>query len=71
LSSASFAEHEQNELATARFIAKEKEKLSVDKILIFNGCILLLNTEYNELQVHQKDQDKKIQLINTESPEFR
>ena len=49
LLSASFAAHEQNELSIARFIAKEKEKLSINKLLIFNGYVLLLNTKYNKL----------------------
>ena len=55
LLSASFAVHEQNKLSIAGFMAKEKEKLSINKPLIFNGCILLLNAECNELQVRQKD----------------
>ena len=49
LSSASFAAHEQNELSKAGFMAKEKEKLSVNKPLIFNGYVLSLNAKRDEL----------------------
>jgi hypothetical protein len=32
---------EKNELLNAKFIAKPKEKLTPDSLLIFNGCILI------------------------------
>jgi hypothetical protein len=32
---------EKNELLNAKFIAKPKEKLTSDSLLIFNGCVLI------------------------------
>ena len=49
LLSASFTVYKQNKLSIAGFMAKEKEKLSTNKLLIFNSYILLLNTKYNKL----------------------
>jgi hypothetical protein len=36
-----FSTLEENELLNAKFIAKPKEKLIPDSLLIFNGCVLV------------------------------
>jgi hypothetical protein len=38
-----FSTLEKNELLNAKFIAKPKEKLTPDSLLIFNGCVLVQN----------------------------
>ena len=56
-----FSEREETERAKANFIAKPKLRLTPDKDLIFNGCILSQNGK--NLLVRQKEQANKIALI--------
>jgi hypothetical protein len=41
LADESFSTLEENELLNAKFIAKPKEKLTPNLLLIFNGCVLV------------------------------
>jgi len=50
-------------------MAKPKEKLNLKTLLLFNRCILSLNK--NSIALHQKSQDKKIDVININSPKQR
>jgi len=65
LADTTFAEKENDELMKAAIRAKPKEKLSDEHSLMFNGCIIKKNGKVIELV--QKDQGKKIQLVNAKS----
>ncbi|KHJ34316.1 hypothetical protein EV44_g4291 [Erysiphe necator] len=54
-----FSELEERKL---QFTAKPKQKLTRDKPLIFNGCILTLNDDFS-IHMTQKNQGKKIDLV--------
>jgi hypothetical protein len=64
LGSEEFAAREDNELQKANFSAKPREELSPNSNLTFNGCILTQASD-NTMTLIQKDQGKKLQLINT------
>jgi hypothetical protein len=60
-----FAAQEEAELI---FAAKPKEQLTTTTPLMFNGCILSLNSD-GTMDLRQKGQGKKIELINPKSEE--
>ena len=60
-----FATQEDTELI---FAAKPKEKLTTATPLLFNGCILSLNQD-GSMDLRQKGQGKKIDLINPKGEE--
>jgi hypothetical protein len=64
-----FSTLEENELLNAKFIAKPKEKLTPDSPLIFNGCVLV--QDGNTMSLRQKEQGKKIKLIDIDAPDAR
>lgn len=68
LSDAEFSIREDKELADAAFTAKPKQLLGVSSPLIFNGGIVSL-TEDGILTLRQKDQGKKIDLIDVNAEE--
>jgi hypothetical protein len=59
----------QDELDKAGFTAKPKKTLTTTESLQFNGCILALNNN-DTMTLRQKEQGKKIQLINN-TTDFR
>jgi hypothetical protein len=59
----------ENELLNAKFITKSKEKLTLNSSLIFNGCVLIQNG--NTMSLRQKEQGKKIKLIDIDIPDAR
>ena len=69
LSDDRFAATEEDELVKAKLLAKPKEKLTSDAPLIFNGCVL--TQEGNVVLLRQKDQGKKIQLIDINAMDFK
>jgi hypothetical protein len=64
-----FSTLEKNELLNAKFIAKPKEKLTPDSPLIFNGCVLV--QDGNIMSLRQKEQGKKIKLIDIDVSDTR
>jgi hypothetical protein len=64
LGSEEFTAHEDNKLQKANFSAKPREELSPNSNLIFKGYILTQASD-NTMTLIQKDQGKKLQLINT------
>jgi hypothetical protein len=64
-----FSTLEENELLNAKFIAKPKEKLTPDSPLIFNECVLVQDD--NTMSLRQKEQGKKIKLIDIDAPDAR
>jgi hypothetical protein len=64
LGSEEFAAREDNELQKANFSAKPRNELSSTSNLIFNRCILTQASD-NTMTLIQKDQGKKLQLIDT------
>jgi hypothetical protein len=64
LGSEEFATLKDNELKEANFSTKPKNKLSLTSDLIFNGYVLTQASD-NIMILLQKDQGKKLQLINT------
>jgi hypothetical protein len=60
---------EKNELLNVKFIIKSKEKLIPDSLLIFNGCVLI--QDGNIMSLRQKEQGKKIKLIDIDAPDAR
>jgi hypothetical protein len=60
---------EQDKLDKAGFTTKPKETLTTTESLQFNGCILALDNN-STMTLRQKEQDKKIQLIDN-TTDFR
>jgi hypothetical protein len=56
-------------LLNAKFIAKPKEKLIPNSPLIFNGCVLVQDS--NTMSLRQKEQGKKIKLIDIDIPDAK
>lgn len=65
LADESFSSLEEKKLVNARFNAKPKEKPTQENSLYFNGCILRLENE--TITVLQKEQGKKINLVDLHS----
>jgi hypothetical protein len=63
ISTAKFANHEEEELMKAQFVAKPKQLLSSKEPLTFNGGILTLNKD-DSITLHQKGQATKLQPID-------
>ena len=63
-----FATKEEVELAKPKFIAKPKEKLTLENALSLNSYIL--SQEEQNMCLTQKGQSKKIELINTDLTKF-
>jgi hypothetical protein len=64
LGSEKFATLEDEELQKAHLSAKPRDELSRTTNLIFNGCVLTQDSD-DTMILHQKDQGKKIQLVNS------
>jgi hypothetical protein len=64
LGSEKFTTLEDNELKKANFSAKPRNELSLNSNLIFNGCVLTQALD-DTMTLLQKDQGRKLQLINT------
>jgi hypothetical protein len=62
-----FSDREEEERAKAKFLAKPKEKLAPENPLIFNGCIL--SQEDDKMVMRQKEQGKKISLVDPDLPD--
>jgi hypothetical protein len=69
LGSTEFSKTEDQELNKAKLLAKPKEALSVTTPLIFNGCVLSLDG--TTIRLRQKNQSKKLKLVNVNSPDFK
>ena len=64
-----FSVLEDDEFSKAKFLAKPKEALAPETPLIFNGCVLI---QYKDtIQLRQKEQAKKLKLVDTKSPNFQ
>lgn len=61
-----FSTLEEKELV---FLAKPKERLTPETALIFNGCILTKCGD--EIILRQKEQGKKVKLIDADTPDFK
>jgi hypothetical protein len=64
-----FSTLEKNELLNAKFIAKSKKKLTPNSPLIFNRYILV--QDGNTMSLRQKEQGRKIKLIDIDIPNTR
>ena len=62
-----FSALEEDKLQKAKFTAKLKEQLSLENSLIFNSCILNKQQTGGTLELRQKQQGKKLKLINPKS----
>ncbi len=69
LGSEEFSILENDELTKANLSAKPKEVLCSNTPLIFNGCILTQHEDVVEL--HQKEQAKKLKLVDAKSENFK
>jgi hypothetical protein len=69
LGSTEFSKTEDQELNKAKLLAKPKEALSFTTPLIFNGCVLSLDG--TTIRLRQKNQSKKLKLVNVNSPDFK
>jgi hypothetical protein len=64
-----FASLEDDELTKANLLAKPKEKLTPESPLVFNGCVLTHTG--TTVSLRQKEQGKKIQLIDINAADFK
>jgi hypothetical protein len=64
-----FSAREKKELKQAKYIAKLKEKLIITNPLLFNGCVLLFQED--QMTLCQKNQGKKLRLVNSKTLDFR
>lgn len=69
LSTPAFSEMEDSQLQLAAFSAKEKQALTPDETLIFNGGVLSLRGD--DLALRQKGQGQRLELIDANSPTAR
>ncbi|KHJ34520.1 hypothetical protein EV44_g3335 [Erysiphe necator] len=65
-----FSVQEEERLLEAEFLAKSKERLTVNTPLDFTGCTLTSMNDSNCLQLKQKGQGNKIELINVTDENF-
>ena len=63
LTSEEFATLKNSELWKAYLTAKPKDKLSAESNLIFNGCVVTMESD-STIHLTQKDQSKKLQPVN-------
>jgi len=66
LATAKFAEAEESNLQKAHFSAKEREMLTVDKPLKFNGGLIKLHSN-GSITLTQERQSKNLSLVNSTS----
>ena len=71
LGSDEFAALEEKELAEAEFSAKPKDTLSPENPLIFNGCVLTQKEGDVAVELRQKEQGKKLKLIDHKSKDLK
>ncbi|KAJ6019518.1 hypothetical protein N7522_001585 [Penicillium canescens] len=71
LGSVEFATLEEKELAEAKFSAKPKDTLSPENPLIFNGCVRTQKEGDVTDELRQKEQGKKLKLIDHKSKDFK
>jgi hypothetical protein len=64
-----FENLKENELKKEKFLAKSKEKLTLEQSLIFHDCILTIDEKVT-FSMRQKDQTKKIHLVNLDTEDF-
>ena len=64
-----FAALEKDELIKAEFLAKPKEKLTSESPLVFNDCVLIQTDR--TISLRQKEQGKKIKLIDINASDFK
>ena len=57
-----FSALKEDKLVKVNLMVKPKEKLNLTTLLLFNRCIFSLNED--SIALHQKGQDKKINIIN-------
>lgn len=69
LATEAFAALEDEELKKAKFPAKPHEILSSDNPIIFNGGVITL--QENNINLTQKDQGKKIEIIDPKAPDYQ
>lgn len=70
LGSEEFATLEDNELQKAKLSAKPRDELSPTSNLIFNGCVLTQASD-DTMILLQKDQGKKLQLVNAKEDDYQ
>ncbi|KAI1002480.1 hypothetical protein K3495_g5719 [Podosphaera aphanis] len=65
-----FIVKEEQEIKNAKFPCKPIEKLTIDKPLEFNGCVIKFNTSSKGriIEISQAKQCKKIKLVPTDEP---
>jgi hypothetical protein len=64
-----FSAREKEELKQAKYTIKPKKKLIIINLLLFNGYILLFQED--QITLCQKDQGKKLRLVNSETLDFK
>jgi hypothetical protein len=64
-----FLAQEKKELKQAKYIIKPKEKLTIVNLLLFNGYIL--SFQGDQMILCQKDQGKKLRLVDSEILDFK
>ena len=66
LASPAFAKLEDSELQKAKLTAKPRDMLSPESNLIFNGCVLSVDSD-DTIHLVQKGQGQKLQQVTVES----
>lgn len=66
-----FADKEDEKLAEAGFAAKPRQELTVEEPILFNGCRLTLNAGGNGMKLAQKDQGKRLELVDFKSATYK
>jgi hypothetical protein len=64
-----FLAREEKELKQAKYTTKPKKKLIAVNLLLFNSYILLFQGD--QMTLCQKDQGKKLRLVDSETLDFR
>jgi hypothetical protein len=71
LRSEEFNTIKDNKLTKAKFSAKPKELLSLETLLIFNGCILTQKKGDVAVELRQKKQGKKLKTVDSKAKDHQ
>jgi hypothetical protein len=63
-----FLIQKEQELAQANYTAKPKKKLTVATPFLFNSCVFSLDR--TNINLCQKEQDNKLQIVDSESSDY-
>jgi hypothetical protein len=71
LGDSQFVKRKSIELEKAKLLAKSIEPLTAENPLLFNSCKLMVGESKDSLSLVQKEQGKRLSLIDPDSEDFK